>query len=50
MALFGSTYFRARDADHILQQITEGEIYQVNNFNIAPDKPKYKIVLHIAML
>ena len=30
--------------------MTEGEIYGVSNFNVTPNKPKYKIVPHIAML
>ncbi|PON97499.1 Nucleic acid-binding, OB-fold containing protein [Trema orientale] len=41
---------KARDADQISQQITEGEVYRITNFNVAPNKPKYKVVPHAAML
>ncbi|PON92278.1 Nucleic acid-binding, OB-fold containing protein, partial [Trema orientale] len=41
---------KARDAEYILQQIVEGQVYRVSNFNVAPNKPKYKIVPHNAML
>ena len=41
---------RGRDADYISQKIAEGEVYQITNYNIAPNKPKYKIGPHTAML
>ena len=41
---------KARDIDYMSQHITEGEVYQITNFNVIPNKPRYKIIPHTTML